>query len=513
MKKQKITFAKIYLCYFALLTVAVIAAIIYVNGVLHQYEDMRPETRVQEAVDRLAADASKDEFWNVYNLPEIEAGKYEEHLDLPESYRALYTDGNVTFSVQSGKHEEDELFFVAENNGCSLAEIKLKATGPAITKLGILNVREWEIASIKPILESRSYTVSVPDDFAVAVNEIPLTEADGVSDGKMITYTVEGVYLEPVFDITNQDGKKVEYTVKDDQVIAKFYDYELILPRMLTVEVDGEGFQGQNAGNNSLYYEIRSLEKPDVVIRDCFGNDFKYEGGDKVPLTYMTITADSRYDVKVMGASVPKEAVTVQENSEYKQLKEYVNNLPQITVYDIAVLEENAEISVADEMGNPVKLDKEVTNQDFIMNRNFEETVPDMISSEIDVLDMAQNWSLFMSKDLTFSQIKKNLIADSYQYNVAVQYATGVDITFTSTHSLGNPAFTEEKVGNFYWITDDCFAVDISFVKHMVLRNGKKVDDYMNDRFYFVKYDDTDDNTDNPEWKLAAMKEIVNNAQ
>ena len=116
-----------------------------------------------------------------------------------------------------------------------------------------------------------------------------------------------------------------------------------------------------------------------------------------------------------------------------------------------------------------------------------------------------------MSNDLAFAKVKQHLIADSYQYEVAVQYATGEDITFTSAHTLGNPAFTQEEVTNFVWITDDCFSVDISFVKHMILKTGTGVDDYMNDRFYFVKYDDTEDDIDNPTWKIASMKEIVNN--
>ena len=45
----------------------------------------------------------------------------------------------------------------------------------------------------------------------------------------------------------------------------------------------------------------------------------------------------------------------------------------------------------------------------------------------------------------------------------------------------------------------------------MRLKTGRKVDDPMNDRFYFVKYDDTEDGVDNPQWKIAGMKEIVNN--
>ena len=42
----------------------------------------------------------------------------------------------------------------------------------------------------------------------------------------------------------------------------------------------------------------------------------------------------------------------------------------------------------------------------------------------------------------------------------------------------------------------------------MYCRRGM-VDDPMNDRFYFVRYDDTDNGLDDPAWKLASMKEIV----
>ena len=64
---------------------------------------------------------------------------------------------------------------------------------------------------------------------------------------------------------------------------------------------------------------------------------------------------------------------------------------------------------------------------------------------------------------------------------------------------------------NFQWISGNSFSVDISFVKHMILTVGTRVDDPMNDRFYFVKVDTTDDGKDNPTWKMISMKEIVNN--
>ena len=118
-----------------------------------------------------------------------------------------------------------------------------------------------------------------------------------------------------------------------------------------------------------------------------------------------------------------------------------------------------------------------------------------------------------MSADLEFADMSKHLIKGSYQYNVAKRYAGGVDITFISGHVLDNPAFTEEEVSNFAWITEDCFAVDVSFVKHMRLNRGKKIEDVMNDRFYFVRIDDTKDGKDNATWKLVSMKENITDAE
>ena len=119
-----------------------------------------------------------------------------------------------------------------------------------------------------------------------------------------------------------------------------------------------------------------------------------------------------------------------------------------------------------------------------------------------------------MSKDLNgynfgFNEISKHLITSSYLYNMAQKWVNGIDISFISHHTLQNPPFSDESVTNYIRISENCFSVDISFVKHMILVEGSYVPDSMNSRFYFVKYDGTNDFVDNPEWKIADIKEIV----
>lgn len=513
MKRLNLTYKKVYFIYLIILVIASLSIIMYVNGLLHDYEDMRPEKLVEESISKLAKDATNDDFFKQYGLSEVKAERFEEKIDVKKEYLELFASDNLSFSAVNEKSDEDSLHYVIQNSGRTIADVKLKAMGPSVTKLAVLNFREWEIEEITPVFEKVDYTILLPVDFSISVNGIALTKEDGeVSDKKGITYTIPKVYLEPNFEIKDHEGNKVVYTVNNNKVLAQFYDYSLTLPKTLTVHVNDKVITGDREENNRVYYNIRTLEKPEVVLSDYYGNKISYDGKNEIPLTYMNVVADSRYLVKVDGEDIAKEAVNVSANKEYDQLKDYVKDLPQISEFDIAILKNDAKISISDEKGNPVDFEAGKESYDFTDTDSVNSDIPKEISSEIDILKIAQDWSLFMTNDKKFAAIQKYLIKDSYQYKVALQYATGVDITFTSRHTLANPAFTKSSVTNFKWIADNCFSVDVYFIKHMILTGyGTRVDDTMNNRIYFVKYDDTEDGKDNPTWKIVSMRETLKN--
>ncbi|MBQ8821931.1 MAG: hypothetical protein IJZ82_04765 [Lachnospiraceae bacterium] len=512
MKKKGISFKVIYLIYLFLVIMAVVAALLYVNKSLHEYEALRPEVRVTEAMAQLAADAGEGDFFAEYDLGEVTPGAYEAHMDVEKQYLELFKIGEMSYSQKSVSHEEDELYYNIENDGTLLAEVKLKAVGEAYTRLTVLNFREWQMEWVKPLWEAQDYTLTVPEDFYVSINGVEIGKEDGTAGtGNQITYCFPGLYQKPDLVIKNHLGDPVSFAMKDGVVLAEFYDYTLMLPGALEVKVNGEVFDGEVQSDGRVRYHIRTLEKPQVCIADVYGNEVNYEGGTTLPLTQFQITADSRYTLTYVGRGIIHEMVEFSDNPEYATFAEYVPDIPRIATYDIAILEDDAEVMVQDVYGNLLSYDKTVREHNFIDCMEGVPEVPEEIADEVDVLSVAQSWSLFMSNDLPFAEVKPHLIKDSYQYEVARKYATGVDIKFTSQHTLLNPAFSEEKVSNFMFLAENCFSVDISFVKHMQLRTGKKVDDAMNDRFYFVKYDDTDDGVENPTWKIASMKEIVGN--
>lgn len=516
MKSKKLTFKTAYFIYLGVLVVLVALASLYVSRLLQKYEDTRPEKYVENAIEELSNKAAEGTLWQTYFLPEFEfeMSEYEMGLDVQAEYVSCLLERETEYAVKSGDYPEDELYYLVTCDGAKVAEVKLKAKGPAVTKLAILSYREWNVEYIKPIIEKNDYTLVVPEDFSVKANDIVLDLEDGKANGKdEVEYTICGVYFAPKFDIKDALGETVSYSIADTEVVAEYYYYNLVLPDTLTVKVNGQVVEGVEQEKHNVYYEIKELSKPEVVLTDLYGNEFSYEGGKKIPLTHKLISTEEGYEVKVMDTDAPVEAIFEQENPEYEALRDYVFELPEMTLYNIAVLEENAKVCVTDKEGKETVLESSETEHSFTAQDKYLDEVPLEVCDEVNVLDLAQKWSLFMSADLAFNDMAQYLIKDSYQYDVAVKYATGVDIKFISGHGLANPAFTEESVTNFVWISDNCFSVDISFVKHMILNVGTKVDDPMNDRFYFVKYDDTDDGVSNASWKIASMKEIVNHAE
>ena len=502
MNQHRLSFRLLYIIYVVVLAALVTAAVLYVRSLLKEYEASQPELLARAAAAQLSGSAAAGDFRERYDLAEVTPGPFEQDRDVLEEYLALYA-GDL--EVSQSASTADSLVYAVKRDGLLLAEIRLKAAGPAVTKLAVLNMREWEVESVTPVFAPQDYTLTLPNSFAVTVNGVALTAEHGAPNGERQTdYTLTGLYFAPELVITDSDGTVGDYTLKNGRVTVDFVDYTLTLPAELTVQVDGRPISGAPSADGLIRYDISLLNRPRVCIADDYGNTVDYGGEAHLPLTRITLTADSHYAVRVDGVPVPDHRISTRANPEYAGFADFVPDLPGISSYQITVLRDNAAVTVTDEWGNEV-----IPQDGQALRTTVPDQVPAEVSAQVDVLRIAQMWSMFLTDDLPFEVLEPHLIAGSYQHSVAVKYATGVDIKYTSKHTLFDPAFTENSVTNFTWITENCFSVDISFVKHMRLYYGARVDDPMNDRFYFIRYDDTDNGVNDPAWKLAGMKEIV----
>ncbi len=130
-----------------------------------------------------------------------------------------------------------------------------------------------------------------------------------------------------------------------------------------------------------------------------------------------------------------------------------------------------------------------------------------------DVQEIARQWSLYLTNDLAgghegFDTLKEYLIEGTYLYQYAYNWSVSVDRKFTTSHRFAKEMFSEEKVCNFKVYSDREFSCDVFLQKNMLIYSRTHVDK-MGEHMHFVYYDDTDDGTDNPQWKLVSMKAVT----
>ncbi len=515
-RRKKGLFLQAFLCFLLVLIVLVSACLVYVHRLLTTYEQSQPERLVEQAITALAQKAEDKTLFDTDSL--LTEGTLEEGIDLQKIYTQMIKDPETRYATKAGLHEANEMVYtVKSKDGIPLAEITLEAVGEPVTRLAVFTWQEWKLRSAEPVFNPKNYTLTVPRDFTVTVNGITLNAANGVpSEDDSILYTLQNLYLIPDIQILSASGESAEYSIKGDRVIPVIYDYNLTLPSTLSLSLNDEPLTGTATENGYLMYDICLVQKPEVTITDPYGNTVTYEGGNSLPLTYLTIEATELHTVTVNGAAVPEASITYRSNPEYDSFSEYVSDLPRLATYSIAVLQDEPAIEITAPNGTAIPFEKGTHTLDLTEPLG-EDTIPAEIAAEVDPLAIAEKWSLFVSKDLPgqnygLYEIAQYLIPNSYQYKIATNYAYGIDITFTSIHTLKNPPFSGETVSNFIRITDDCFSVDVSFSKHMILSGGELVDT-MNERLYFVKYDDPANASDTPTWKLASMKEMSTNAE
>ena len=506
-KTKKSKFRIGYIAFVAVLLILAVIAVIYVINLLNRFESTQPERLVEAKIAELTADAKNGSLWSKYSGTDPEASRYEP-TDVKKYYTEALAAGKVSYKIKQGTYTEDSATYnIVSEDGNILAEVDLKAVGKPETKLVIFPFQDWEVSSVKLNSEPKTYTIYAPSDFTVRVNGIAMgpREASAEEDGTL-KYTVSDLYLIPEVSVISPDGKEAQTKKAGTTIKTVFYDYSLTLPSTLSVMVNGKNSSGADIPGVSVKHTIRTLEDPEIIITDMYGNSFRYDGTAPVPLTYCTVTANDDVTVTVDGVPVPESATSTSDNPEYQTVAEYTADIPKTKVFSIAVLKEDAEIISKDRNGNVLEADYS-SHSVNLASSVPEEPMPDEIRSLVDPLQVGEDWSLLMSADTEFWAVARHILEGSELYDMAYSWATSIDITFTSIHYLKTPPFTNESVTNFRRISDSCFSVDVSFDKNMVLGDGRELVDSMNSRFYFVNTPATG-NT----WKLVQIKELLTDA-
>ncbi|MBQ9861390.1 MAG: hypothetical protein IJO75_03935, partial [Clostridia bacterium] len=219
------------------------------------------------------------------------------------------------------------------------------------------------------------------------------------------------------------------------------YRFEMELPVTLKVTQNGAPVDGTLSENGqTIKYALSSSVLPNVTLTDLFGNTVPYNLDlyqDGCLFDYPVISVPSNYTVKNNGEELPLSAAVLTELEEYQYLYEYNEDIPKKATYLLCTLSGTVDVSVYDNLGSRVDI-ADHKDEVSIESQVTTQTMPAIIQNAPDPLEAAKLWNLFMTRDLNgerygFYQLAEHLIEDSYLRNVAWKWATGVDITFTSS--------------------------------------------------------------------------------
>ncbi len=344
--------------------------------------------------------------------------------------------------------------------------------------------------------------LSEMSDFTVRLN------SESYSDGTVSYVVLDGT--NPVLDVTlKSTGSKSLmgmltadfWEVLNIEYIAPYslYSYDITLPGSFILLENGVKLSGEEKDGKTAYVFESVFDK--LEMENGFGQKAEYSAGEEINMSDLKITVPENYTVTFAGKNVSETAEKA-DNPEYEFVKDFAD-FPKLMKIKLTGLLSKDDLVILDNLGNPVSFDKNAEVIE-ITRQAGDKDIPESILKEVDPLAMAKTWSLFMSDDLSgekhgFSEVKKILIPDSYLYEMAYEWATSIDITFTTYHYA--PVISEEAVTNFVKYSDRLFSCDIGFVKEMFLYDyGRTKVDRFNSTCYFLKQDG--------KWSLVLLEDI-----
>lgn len=208
------------------------------------------------------------------------------------------------------------------------------------------------------------------------------------------------------------------------------------------------------------------------------------------------VYVNSNYDLYINDIKVNDEdLVSKEEIKEYSEVYDKVD-LPYENHYKITNLTKKPKIKVMS--GNDeIKVTNEKSTYygvSYFKTDDKDAAFAKLTNKDYDPLIFAKNWSLFLTADLPGERyglytLTPNLVEGTALYKRAYSWATNVDITFTSMHTLDKETFTNVKMNGFTVYNENAFSVDIYLEKNMTLVNGEKRIDTLNDTFYYAYID------------------------
>jgi len=290
-------------------------------------------------------------------------------------------------------------------------------------------------------------------------------------------------------DKSLEDTKKITYKEVEEESTNKkpVYDIYYNGGKVLKIKLANKG-QIQKI-------KLLNYTKWEVVDVKSYIEKGLYEVKANIPEDYKLYINGKEVTDKIESSNV-----SLALFSQFTEVKKYNS-------YEITGLIKKPKVVIKNASGKEIKpiiKDGIYTIEETYFKTDDNEVAQSKLVQSFDVLAFAEKYSLFLTNDLSgsyhgFSQMKNYVIEGTDMYKRIYDWAHGIDITFTSKHTLKKPTFTNEKLSNFVIYSDKAFTVDVSLEKNMRVKGEDRIMK-MNDRLSFVYYDGG--------WKLINMESL-----
>lgn len=222
------------------------------------------------------------------------------------------------------------------------------------------------------------------------------------------------------------------------------------------------------------------------------------------------VIAPSTYKVMVNGVELTDDEVLEKTNFDVLEAAAELIDVPCAVEYEIKDLGYKPEIKIVDAANNEVASswidDNTVKNDvDFISTDDV-----DLNSLPLDVVQIAKNWSMFYMNELSgayggMDKVRAYLVPDSFLDQRAYEYGSRGFYEAVTSHTLASIVNT--KVSNYTKYNDDCFSVDINFLKNLIVENGRNTTDTFDNRMFFAYVKDHAEVADG--WYLVDVRTVL----
>ncbi len=276
--------------------------------------------------------------------------------------------------------------------------------------------------------------------------------------------------------------------------------YRITVPNGFTMSVDGSVLEPDSKGESSSIYVI-DYDGRDYVFTDVSGASVPYVPGQIPQAEHLEITVPESFKLRVGDNMLNIQPSSKESTRSEEILADYGVTVPALVTYQLDLLGADG-VYVTDNLGNET-LHATGDGKVSITSQSGADQLDGVLSEE-EILQAARTWSKLMTDDIGgvkhgFAEMAKYLIEGTYLYNAAYEWATGVDITFTSIHKLAQPPFSNESVTNYISYGENCFSCDVYLEKNMIVI-GSEHTDVMHSTLYWIKTEDG--------WRIAELLDI-----